>query len=162
MEVQPIGDGCLYIHLKDEDLSAMQSAPEQLTDREVRRILIEAVGESGEDWWHHAFLELYPGHGSALIFARLHPDEPECFVFEELEPLLQAAEQSPGGLVSYLIYFENAYYLTVYPWAEERGLSVLSEFGTALAVTPHLALHFMEHGTILAGPMALDTLKKFF
>lgn len=162
MEIQHLGRSSLYIYLREDDLRQIPATPKEITDSDARDILLRALGDTADRRWQNAFLELYPGPDAVLMFARAHDNEPQCFAFGEIDALADAAQLCPDGLISYLIYNEHTYYLTVYPWESEPAPSVLSEYGSSLSVSQYLVLHLAEHGKLLSGPMAIDALKKAF
>lgn len=162
MDIQPLGQGRLIIHMAHEELRELHPAPGNLGTKEAAQLLRRALGEGYDRGWDNAYLELICGRDSLLLIALQHSGSPQFFSFPGIEPVLDVAALCPPGLVSFLTAQKNAYVLTVYPWRGGLLPSSLYEYGTPLEQHPHYALHLLEHGQLIAGPSALDTLKAAF
>ncbi len=160
MEVISAGRDALAIFIDDSELTDM-SARGEITACAAARILKLALGEAADPRWERASIELFPGRGSTLLLARIPPDEPRYFAFGSFEALLSAARACPYGVASQLTYLDGSYVLTVYP---DGGalLPPLLEYGAELRRPASFADHLGEHGTPIAGPHALDTLRSSF
>ncbi len=159
MEVQLIGEGKVVIYLKGDEIPA---SPDELTTAQASRILRSALGATYDKSWERVCIELYPGLDSMLLFALQHSDSPYYYAFTDIEPLISAAQASPSGIISYLTHLDDGYILIVYPMNGESPPYALWEYGTALSCPPSFSFFLSEHGKILAGPYALDRLRRAF
>ncbi len=162
MVVQQINDSRLMIYMEGEELEQLPSDPRELTADQASGILKAALGPTYDPSWDSACFELFLGRDTLLLFALQHSGAPSYFTYKSIEQIIAAAAAAPPGIVSYLTHIDDTYLLIVYPPDGCRPTPVLGEFGTALSRHAFYALHVYEHGTIIDGPTALDTLREAF
>lgn len=162
MEIQTIGESKIVIYLTGDDVKRLPVAPHEITTVEASDILRQALGPTYNHSWESVYFELFPGRDSLLLFALQHAGSPYFFTFTNIEPVISAAKASPPGLISYLTYLGDTYYLIVYPWNGEYPPHVLNEYGQELRLPAQFSLHLSEHSNVIAGPSALDTLRSSF
>ncbi|NLM84934.1 MAG: adaptor protein MecA [Clostridiales bacterium] len=162
MEVQQLGCGKLLILLKGDDLRALPVPPSDMTTQDASTLLRRALGNTYDPSWDSVYFEMFPGHDSLLLFALQHNGAPSFFTFDSIEPVIDVAHACPSGLITYLTHDGEAYTLIVYPWHGENPPSVIGEYGRQVDYHAYFALHLSEHGTVIAGPHALDVLRHYF
>ena len=162
MDIQPIGNDKLVIYINSEELKLLPAHPTDMTKTEAADILRLALGATYDKSWDSVYFEMFPGRDSLLLFALQHSGSPSYYVFTGIEPLISAAASCPAGLISYLTVVGEFYILIVYPLSGHNPPRVLSEYGEELERPPHFALHLSEHSAVIAGPAALDELRKAF
>jgi len=162
MEVQQLGSGKVLILLKGEDLQALPVPPTDMTTRDASSLLRKALGSTYDTSWDSVYFEMFPGHDSLLLFALQHNGAPSFFEFDSIEPIIEAAYACPPGLLSYLTHDGENYTLVIYPWHGEQPPAVIGEFGRPAEYHPYFALHLSEHSSVIAGPHALDVIRRYF
>ena len=160
MEISPAGNGSFYIYIKGEELKSLPAPPGALTVNDAALLVSKAIGAVELSDY---YLELYAGRDSMLLFARAHTDKPVFYTFRNLEELISAAKSCRAGLTSFLVLYVDTYYLIIYPGAPPSSVpNILSEFGDEQKLSGYFALFLSEHGAVLAGPDAIDTIKRIF
>jgi hypothetical protein len=162
MEIQSVCSGTIAIYIESSELAQYAPDPEQVNARDAEGILSAALSAIGRSYSGAANLELYPGRGCLMLFARLCSDTPVYYIFDSLESLIAAAQACPPGIVSSAVYMDGTYFLTVYPWYNEKPPAVLAEFGTPFKAPAAYACHLAEHGTTIATPNAIDIFQTAF
>jgi hypothetical protein len=161
VDIRFVGNGCFYIYLEGEDLADYTPPQCDLGTIELADVLRFDEDER-VTLPEGAFLEIFPGNNAVLIFAREHIGAPSFFVFDSLEPLLEAAYACTRDITTFLIRADGRYFLVFYPKKREPPPAALSEFGDEAQYPPAFAKHITEHGRMLLGPSALRELRKVF
>ena len=162
MDIQPIGNDKLVIHLNSDEIKQLPAPPSAITTVEAADILRQALGATFDPSWESVYFEVFPGRDSLLLFALQHSGSPSFFTFLSIEPLISASQACPPGLISYLTYIGDTYILIVYPWNGEFPPKVLYEYGEELIRPSYYSLHLSEHSNVISGPTALDELRGAF
>jgi len=161
MDIFPAGKNAVAIYIDNDELAHI--APHgQISAAAAADILKSAVGENSDFCLENICIELYPGHDSTLLFARIQFGKPQYFCFDSAEPVILAAKASPPGITSHLCCLDGNYILTVYPPNSDTEYSPFLEYGYPLDRPDGFAAHLTEHGRFIAGPHALDTLRDSF
>jgi hypothetical protein len=161
MDIQQVGNGCFYIYLEGEELAGVSPPPWSMGATELTALMRRA-NDLPADVPDGAFLEIFPGNNAVLIFAREHIGAPSFFVFDSIEPIIEAAGACRRDVITFLVRADGRYFLVFYPWKREPPPAALSEFGDEAHYPPDFAKHITEHGKTLLGPTALQELVECF
>lgn len=148
------------IYISEKEFSELCTASDPEAP-EIKALVGRILTENGQSPWPEMEIELFSGSGYFLILARKSGRHTYCFIFRDLDMLLEAAGACSGKLQSTLIYLDGSWLLFVrcdtddVPWP-------FYEFGEELSCTDGYALHAYEQGCPLITDTAVDTLKKLF
>lgn len=162
MNIQNVGKSCITLFIEGDELADRGVAPDSLNVEQAAEFLKTALYRLGRPLWDSAVIEMFPGRDSVLIFARRRGGAPAFFAFDDIEPVIIAADCLEADIPSRLTYIDGAYVLTVHPWEGEPVPAALYEFGTEIKVTERYELHLLEHGEEIIGDYAVSVIKEFF
>lgn len=162
MTIEPIGAASVALYLTPSDLSLRGYTPASLTLKQALELTREACDQAGIVLDGAVEIEAYPEYCGVLVFARVRPDGPCWFTFDDLEPLLQAAMALHNTPVdAALWWWEGKYWLSLPPEAEGAA-AVCGEFGSPRQVPALLSARLEEAGQAIFPHYALWELCRHF
>ena len=164
MTIEPIGRASVALYLTPADLSrrGLSSTPGSLTLEQALELTREACGQAGIELDGAVEIEAYPECCGVLVFAHVRPMDPAWFVFDDIEPLLQAAlELHKAPVDAGLWWWEGKYWLSL-PRSAEGAQAVCQEFGSARQPDPLLPARLEEAGQAIFAHHALWELCRHF
>jgi len=165
MTIEPIGTASVALYLTPTDLSrrGLPASPGSLTLEQALELTREACAQAGVALDGAVEIEAYPECCGVLVFARVRPTGPVWFVFDGLEPLLEAALALHATPVdAALWWWEGRYWLSLPPEAEGAA-AVCREFGAPpRPAEPLLEARLEEAGQAIFPHHALRELCRHF
>ena len=162
MTIEPIGAASVALYLTPADLSCRGFSPSSLTLEQALELTQEACGQAGIVLDGAVEIEAYPECCGVLVFAHVRPTGPVWFLFDDLEPLLQAALALHTTAVdAALWWWEDKYWLSLPPEADGEA-AVCREFGSPRRVEPLLSARLEEAGQAIFPHHALWELCRHF
>ena len=131
MIIEPIGSASVALYLTPADLArrGLSPAPGSLTLEQALDLTREACGQAGIVLDGAVEIEAYPECCGVLVFARVRSGGPCWFVFDGLEPLLEAALDLHSVPVDgSLWWWEGRYWLSLPPGAEIKSESAVNDY----------------------------------
>ncbi len=162
MTIHPIGTAGVAVYLTPDDLSEYGFTPASLTLKQALLLTRRACRQVGIDLTGPVEIEAYPECCGVLVFAHVRSEGGPWFVFDDIEPVIQAAIALPYiDLDAALWWWQDKYYLSL-PQGEEGAEAVCAEFGAGVPFDPLLPGRLEEDGQVIFPHHALRELCRHF
>lgn len=166
MTSQVIGNNKVALFLEEGDLAERGLCKLSSEGKELKRLVVEALKNSGIQSDGNMEIEIFNGKEGILIFAvvGIMPSI-RYMVFDQVEALIEAA----GVLLEFplhskLTYYEGRYWLEIKDFDEtaEKTALQLGEFGRHLSAEEYREYIITEYGTVIEKENALRTFQRYF
>ena len=166
MTSQVIGKNKVALFLEEEELAERGLCKTSSEGVELKRLVIEALKESGIATSGNMEIEIFNGKEGILVFAvvGILPSI-RYMVFDDIDTFIEAA----GVLLelplhSKLTYCDRKYWLELkdFDGTTEKAAIQLSEFGQCLDADQYKEFVLNEYGTVIEEDNALQTFQRFF
>jgi len=104
------------------------------------------------------YCEVFDSPKGSLIFARNLYGYPVSYEFNTFTEALEAASMLDDDTVSFIAKLSNMYYIVVYTYELGSPPPILGEFSSPITSHPNFLRHISEHGVIILGPTAAQTI----